>query len=124
MSISNQAMTSTANPPLAYTKEAIRGHLQHHATNGPAYVQIQATKALARMIGLYDEAKDAARKTKDAALEKTKDAVHPITKKLNTLMQQAGITELSDFSCYSRKKRDEPADEDEEEANSDDAEPL
>ena len=76
MSISNQAMTSTANPPLAYTKEAIRGHLQHHATNGPAYVQIQATKALARMIGLYDEAKDAAGRTKDAALDKTKSKFH------------------------------------------------
>ena len=76
MSISNQAMTSTANPPLAYTKEAIRGHLQHHATNGPAYVQIQATKALARMIGLYDEAKDAVGRTKDAALDKTKSKFH------------------------------------------------
>ena len=76
MSISSQAMTSTANPPLAYTKEAIRGHLQHHATNGPAYVQIQATKALARMIGLYDEAKDAARRTTDAALDKTKSKFH------------------------------------------------
>ena len=76
MSISSQAMTSTANPPLAYTKEAIRGHLQHHATNGPAYVQIQATKALARMIGLYDEAKDAAGRTKDAAVDKTKSKFH------------------------------------------------
>ena len=57
-------MTAAAiNAPLPFTREAIVGHLQHHATNGPAYVQIQATKALARMLGLFDHAKQTAQQT-------------------------------------------------------------
>ena len=60
------------NPPLDYNKKAIREHLQFHATNGPAYVQIQATKALARMIGLYDDAKNGSTNAVDNIKEKGK----------------------------------------------------
>ena len=54
---------SNPNPPLPYTRDAIIGHLQQHATNGPAYVQIQATTALARIMGLFSEAKEAVANT-------------------------------------------------------------
>ena len=77
------------NPPLEFSKQAIRQHLQHHATNGPAYVQIQATKALARMIGLYDDAKkgvndmvDKAKQTGQTLYEKVeaiKNGTHKVT---------------------------------------------
>jgi hypothetical protein len=46
--------------------------MQFHANNGPAYVQIQATNALARMIGLYDDAKQAVQATVDSAARKTR----------------------------------------------------
>ena len=63
---------ATVNPPLPYTKQAIRDHLRHHATNGPAYVQIQATKALARMIGLFEEAKQGIENGIETATRKAK----------------------------------------------------
>ena len=49
------------NPPLKLKASAIVGRLQHFATNGPAYVQFQATRSLARIIGLFDKASDALR---------------------------------------------------------------
>ena len=52
---------STMNPPLPFTKDAIIGNFQIHATNGPAYVQLQATRALARLKGMYEEARLMAR---------------------------------------------------------------
>ena len=47
------------NPPLKLKANAIVGRLQHFATNGPAYVQFQATRSLARIVGLFDKASDA-----------------------------------------------------------------
>ena len=52
---------ATMNAPLPFTKEAIIGNFQVHATNGPAYVQLQATRALARLKGMYEEARLLAR---------------------------------------------------------------
>ncbi len=49
------------NPPLSLKAGAIVGRLQHFATNGPAYVQFQATRSLARIVGLFDKASDALR---------------------------------------------------------------
>ena len=69
------------NPPLEYSKTAIREHLQLHATNGPAYVQIQATKALARMIGLYDDAKSGINHTVDQAKERARDGALSISQR-------------------------------------------
>ena len=69
---------ATVNPPLPYTKDAIRDHLRHHATNGPAYVQIQATKALARMIGLFEDAKQAAKNQAERIVDRTKSAFHGV----------------------------------------------
>ena len=49
------------NPPLQLKANAIVGRLQHFATNGPAYIQFQATRSLARIVGLFDKASDALR---------------------------------------------------------------
>ena len=49
------------NPPLSLTPKAILSRLQHFATNGPQYVQFQATRSLARIVGLFDRTSDAIR---------------------------------------------------------------
>ena len=72
------------NPPLDYNKKAIREHLQFHATNGPAYVQIQATKALARMIGLYDDAKKGVNDMVDKAKQNRPDPLREGRRPLGT----------------------------------------
>ena len=60
-------MSGTANPPLPYTNDAIINRLRHQATNGPAYVQHGATKALAHIKGLYAQAHYEARLAYDTA---------------------------------------------------------
>ena len=69
------------NQPLAVNKTAIINHLAHHATNGPAYVQLSATKALARITGLYDQARYEAKLAFEAAQKATKDAVQQVKEK-------------------------------------------
>ena len=49
------------NPRLPLKAGAIVKRLQHFATNGPAYIQFQATRSLARIVGLFDKASDALR---------------------------------------------------------------
>ncbi|MDE2967933.1 MAG: hypothetical protein OXS30_10690 [Chloroflexota bacterium] len=58
------------NPPLAYTRQAIIDQLCHQATNGPAYVQHSATKALARTSGLYEAGRLIGRQAFDAAVRR------------------------------------------------------
>ena len=53
--------TPSNNPPLALNPRAILKQLQHFATNGPQYVQFQATRSLARIVGLFDRTSDAIR---------------------------------------------------------------
>ncbi|MCY3589299.1 MAG: hypothetical protein OXH40_11515 [Chloroflexi bacterium] len=53
--------TPSHNPPLALNPRAILKQLQHFATNGPQYVQFQATRSLARIVGLFDRTSDAIR---------------------------------------------------------------
>ncbi len=72
----HQTNTRSHNPPLPFTREAIIGHYQHHATNGPAYVQIQATNALARIMGLFKQGKDAVQNALDSTVEKAKSPFH------------------------------------------------
>ncbi len=60
-------MSHTANPPLPFTNDAIIDQLRHQATNGPAYVQHSATKALAHIKGLYAQAQYEARLAYDTA---------------------------------------------------------
>ena len=53
------------NPPLPFTPKAVIDRLRFRATNGAAYVQLQATKALARILGLYDQTKPLAERLRD-----------------------------------------------------------
>ena len=73
--------TGHFNQPLPVNKTAIINHLAHHATNGPAYVQLNATKALARITGLYDQARYEAKLAFEAAQKATKDAVQQVKEK-------------------------------------------
>ena len=73
--------TGHFNQPLAVNKTAIINHLAHHATNGPAYVQLSATKALARITGLYDQARYEAKLAFETAQKATKDAVQQVKEK-------------------------------------------
>ena len=59
--INTSAPSQDRNPPLSLTPKAILTRLQHFATNGPQYVQFQATRSLARIVGLFDRASDAIR---------------------------------------------------------------
>ena len=104
-----------SNPPLEYNKKAIREHLQHHATNGPAHVQIQATKALARMIGLYEDAKQGINQAVDQAKDAGTNLAARVTGLMNGTLKPTE-KELAHF------KLDKPLDEDEEAANKDDDE--
>ena len=97
---------ATVNPPLPYTKDAIRDHLRHHATNGPAYVQIQATKALARMIGLFEEGKQAVQGKVERAVDKTKSAFHGV--------------KFGGYAAYADDKDDNSDSADDEAANQED----
>ena len=102
-----------SNPPLEYSKKAIREHLQHHATNGPAYVQIQATNALARMIGLYEDAKQGITNAAETAVEKAKSPFHGL--KFNGWGGYAkAVAEAK------AEAEEQSGDEDEEAANQDD----
>ena len=53
------------NPPLPFTPKAVIDRLRLRATNGADYVQLQATKALARILGLYDQTKSLAERLRD-----------------------------------------------------------
>lgn len=107
--------TTHANPPLPFTRDAIINQLQRQATNGPAYVQHSATKALAHLKGLYAEARYEAKQRFDAV----RDAGAEITRKLNQYMEEAGVTSLADFSPLATKSKSEQ-DDDEEAAKMDD----
>ena len=74
-------MAGQFNKPLAVNKTAIVNHLAHHATNGPAYVQLNATKALARITGLYDQARYEAKLAFEAAQKAAQDAVQQVKEK-------------------------------------------
>ena len=53
------------NPPLPFTPAAVIDRLRFRATNGAAYVQLQATNALARILGLYDQTKPLSERLRD-----------------------------------------------------------
>lgn len=105
-----------SNPPLEYKRTAIREHLQFHATNGPAHVQIQATKALARMIGLYDDAKSGINHTVDQAKERARDGALSISQRVAGLMNgtiKATPEEIAASTLYNK-----PGSEEDDEASS------
>ncbi len=72
--MSNSTASTQAKPPLDFTSDAIVNQLRHQATNGPAYVQHSATKALAHIKGLYAEAHYEARLAFETARQKLRHA--------------------------------------------------
>ena len=110
------AATMTVNPPLPYTKKAIIDRLRHQATNGPAYVQLGATKTLARLIGLYEDAKHAVSHTATAAVT---DKVDDVYAKIAAIRRGEHIVTKEELGEYAINRRDE----EEEEDNRDEDEP-
>ena len=106
--------TAAINAPLPFTKEAIVGHLQHHATNGPAYVQIQATKALARMLGLFDHAKQTVQQTvshAEAAAQMKRSAIYSKIAAIRSGEYIVTDEDLGDFLIPDSTASDSPDDE-------------
>ena len=109
------AATMTVNPPLPYTKKAIIDHLRHQATNGPAYVQLGATKTLARFIGLYEDAKRAVSNAGAAISDETRE----IYAKVEAIRSGEHIVTKEELGEYAINRDDE----EEEEGNHDEDEP-
>ena len=82
------AAIAYANPPLPFTRDAIVNQLRRQATNGPAYVQHSATKALAHLKGLYAEARYEARLAYEAARDALGDAAQEATEKISDAFQR------------------------------------
>ncbi len=125
---------AAVNPPLPLRKDAILNHLAHHATNGPAYVQLGATKALARLTGLYAEARYEAQLAFETAREAVRGAARQAAEqateqaltgyeRITELMNGADPTEeeLGGFAKFVRKASDD--EEDEEGSSTDDDQP-
>ena len=110
------AATMTVNPPLPYTKKAIIDRLRHQATNGPAYVQLGATKTLARFIGLYEDAKRAVSNAGAAISDETRE----IYAKVDAIRKGEYVATAEDLGEFAINRRD---DEEEEEDNRDEDEP-
>ena len=102
---------ATMNAPLPFTKEAIIGNFQIHATNGPAYVQLQATRALARLKGMYEEARLLARSKFQSQQQDVPQApAEP------SLVGQA-IANGEDLTSFHMYVTDDASEDDEEAAN-------
>ena len=123
-------MSGTANPPLPFTRDAIIDRLRHQATNGPAYVQHSATKALAHIKGLYAQAQYEARLAYEASRQSLRDAAQQVTEQVNPVYKR--IVEIQNGSPVTAEEIarankhfgitcDEP--EDEEGSNLDEDEP-
>ncbi len=103
---------SNANPPLPYTRDAIIGHLQQHASNGPAYVQIQATKALARIMGLFDEAKSAIKDT----IHHISDEARALSARVTAIQNGESVAtaeEIAEFGDFSNNETESQEEDDE-----------
>ena len=122
--ITAAAAIQRSNPPLEYSKKAIREHLQHHATNGPAYVQIQATNALARMIGLYEDAKQGLGEAVDQAKDKAKEGGLNFAERVAGLMN--GTIKATPEEIKASRLCQDPfaEEEDEDHATEEDDDPL
>ena len=111
------AQTQTHNPPLPYTRDAIIGNLQHHASNGPAYVQIQATTALARIMGLFNEAKEAIKgnlhRVSEEAMQRSRDLSTRITGLMSGELTPTA-EELAELAVVSNNAENETKEEDDE----------
>ncbi len=103
---------SNPNPPLPYTRDAIIGHLQQHATNGPAYVQIQPTNALARIMGLFDEAKSAIKDT----IHHISDEARALSARVTAIQNGESVAtaeEIAEFGDFSNNETESQEEDDE-----------
>jgi hypothetical protein len=124
------AATVAVNPPLAFTKDAIINRLRHQATNGPAYVQHSATKALAHLKGLYAEARYEARLAYEAARDALRYVAQEVTEQISPGYQRvveiqngAPLTEEEIARAEQHFKGTADEQEDEEGSNHDEDEP-
>lgn len=121
------------NPPLDYTHQAIIDRLRQQATNGPAYIQHSATKALARTIGLFEigrlsgrHAFEVARDVAEKLFDKVSGQAEPAAEKIKTgyeriveIQNGAELTpeEIADAEAYfsvGTEEEDEDHDTDQE----------
>lgn len=84
------------NPPLPFTPKAVIDRLRLHATNGAAYVQLQATKALARILGLYDQSKPLAERLRDPQSDAEAPALPEGGRRPFTLISEEDLPEDDD----------------------------
>ena len=123
------AATVAVNPPLPFTKDAIINQLRHQATNGPAYIQHGATKALAHLKGLYAEARYEAKLAFEAIRDAAREVINqgdepnPAYRRAMELMDGAEPTE-ADLGGFAKLLKQSDNEQDEEEgSNNDDDEP-
>ncbi len=102
------------NPPLPFSPKAVVAKLQHQANNGPPYIQHQATNALARILGLYDQTKDLAKRLAEPILGEPETNGKPKKKKLTNIQKVRILQRGGEL----------PSEDDEEEGGEEDADPL
>ena len=121
---------SRCEPPVPYTDAAIKAGIAHEAANGPSHVRIKALGMMARLNGLFDQARYEARLAYEATRDALRDAAQNVTdqtltgyERITELMNGAEVTEedLGGFARFVKRNRDE--EEDEEGSANDDDEP-
>ena len=124
------AATNQLKPPVPYTDAAIKAGIAHEAANGPSHVRIKALGMMARLNGLFDQARYEARLAYEATRDALRDAAQNVTdqtltgyERITELMNGAEVTEedLGGFARFVKRNRDE--EEDEEGSANDDDEP-
>ena len=72
-------------PPVKYAPDAVKAAIAHEAANGPSHVRIRALNMMARMMGLYDHAKNVVDKARNGTtglwdkMVAIKDGTHKVT---------------------------------------------
>ena len=122
------AATVAVNPPLPFTRDAIINQLRHQATNGPAYIQHGATKALAHLKGLYAEARYEAKLAFEAIRDAAREVIDQdsgedgsLYAKIEAIRSGEHIVTAEDLGEYAPTTNN--SDDDEEGSNHDDDEP-
>ena len=110
---SHAAQFHGPNPPLKLSPRAVLNQLRFHATNGPAYVQLGATKAIARNLGLYDQTKDLAQRLAEPILGEPETSAKPKKQKLSRILRAQILA----------RGEDPPAEDEEEGSDQDDDPP-
>ena len=94
--MSAATIAHSVNPPLPLTPRAIVDRFRHHATNGAAHIQLQATKALARILGLYDQTKSLTERLRDPQTEAEPTALPEGGRQPFTLVSEEDLPDEDD----------------------------